>query len=410
MACILKIPTETTKGVVSFTTQERDKFILEDGNLQKRIKFLKDKWTFGLHHNWHNFNFDYNSLFDFSMAGETDLIEKNGNVVPLLPLDACNFSPSSFHYSKNDKFWDILYVARAVNFKNIPEFFKIIRQLYDEGKMYRVLLVSPIPDECKKGNHSPTVFCSIREEYDKTFSANEKDLFTLLTTDYRNPFPFDIPTISQFYKLSKIFVHSAKDERRCRVAGYAWACGMPVVSMAPVASLLPKDKQHKPNVYVAKDYDDFPNLIKEAVGFVDSSEYSKIAMIEAISETSEEATTEILKERLSIYCGGISSDNKYCLNNLDIRLGRHHGLGNHTNSIGWSIETLLNYLENQSIADMMTDIKSTDIEREITKYKEFGEFKNESFYQHKITFKSTLSYLYHRYEFIRKLRKLISGK
>lgn len=407
MACIVKIPTETTKGVMTFTTQERDKFILENEELQKRIFSLKSKWVFGLHHNWHDFKFNYNPIFDFSMAGETDLIERNEQEVPLLPLDACNFSPTDFHYSTNEKFWDILYVGRAVNFKKIPEFFKIIRALYDNGLMYRVLLISPIPDECKGDNPSPTVYCKIREDYDKLFSEKEKDLFTLLTTDYRNPFPFDIPTVSQFYKLSKVFVHSADEERRCRVAGYAWACGMPVVSMESVASLMPIKKQYKPLCYIAKTYDEFPKLIEEAVEFVNSREYNKNSMQNGIEETAEFFTQEQLKKELKPYCGDVTKESDYALNNLDIRLGRHHGFGENTNSVGWSIESLLNYIEFQSLEKMAEDMHEKDPERYITKYTKYGKLEYQTLYivHSKITIKSILIELHNKYEFLQRLRK-----
>ena len=407
MACIVKIPTSSSKGVVTFTTQERDKFILNNVALQNRIKLLKDRWIFGLHHNWHDFKFNYNSIFDFSMAGETDLIEVNQKTVPLLTLDACNFSPSDFHYSQNEKFWDILYVGRAVNFKKIPDFFKMIRKLYDKGLMYRVLLIAPIPDECKGTNPSPTVFCKIRDEYDKLFTEKEKDIFTLLTTVYRNPFPFDIPTVSQFYKLSKVFVHSADEERRCRVAGYAWACGMPVVSMDSVASLMPKNKQYKPFCYIAKEYNDFPTLIQEAVEYVDGKEYSKESMEKAIEETSELFTQVRLKKELSKYCGEVSEDTTYALENLDIRLGRHHGFGEDPNSVGWSIKSFLNYLENREINDMKKDITHDDPERYITKFQKYGKLEKDTLHINNdiITLKSILIYFYNKYEFLQKLRK-----
>jgi hypothetical protein len=410
MACILKVPTLNSKGVVVFTTQDRDKFILNNLEIKNRINSLKHKWSFGLHHNWHDFRFNYDSTFDFSMAGESDLIEINGTNIPLIPLDACNFSPTCFHYSKNQKFWDILYVGKAVNFKKIPEFFNMIRKLYDQGIMYRVLLIAPIPDECKNNNPGPTVYCNIRNDYDKFFSEEEKNIFTLLTTDYRNPFPFDVSTISQFYKLSKVFVHSADEERRCRVAGYAWACGMPVVSMKSVASLLPKEKQIKPFSYIASRYDDFTDLIVEAVSFVNSDDYNVKSMQPCISETSQDFTQDILKQELSIYCNNIDDDFIYNFNNLDIRLGRHHGQGENINSIGWGVDSLLNYLEYRSMDDMLKDIKNIDPERYITKYTQYGLLKKDSLYiQKRNGLKDLLLYFYLRFEFLQKFRKRLRG-
>ena len=375
MATILKAPSlkDGSKGVIVFTTQDRDNFIVGDSKLENRIQNLKNNWLIGLHHNWHDHKFKYNPIFDFSFAGEGDLIENNNNKFNQIHLDACNFTPEFFKFSNNDKNWDILYVARAVFFKKIPEFFKIIRELYDNKKYYRVLLICPIPDECKNKIKGSTIFCNVREEYDNLFSEEEKKLFTLLTTDYNNPFPFDLKTLSFFYKSSKIFVHSADNERRCRVVGYAHASGMPVVCLEDPASLMPKSLQKSPLVYVARNYEDFPHLIDKAIDCVDSESYSIEDMLPAIKECSEAYSKKRLKEMLDSYLSLNTNLDEYNLNDLDIRLGRHHGLGNNRNSCGWSISTLVSYLEDQSKELINFDIKENDPEKYILRYIQFGD-------------------------------------
>ena len=86
------------------------------------------------------------------------------------------------------------------------------------------------------------------------FSVEERHLFNLLTLDFEYPFPFDIETLSHFYKSSRILVYTSDDERRPRTVAYAIASGMPTVLMASVASLLPVEKQLKPLVYIAQKY------------------------------------------------------------------------------------------------------------------------------------------------------------
>lgn len=374
MATILKAPSlkDGSKGVVVFTTQDRDNFIVGNSRLENRIQNLKKDWLIGLHHNWHDHKFKYNPIFDFSFAGEGDLIEINNNKFNQIHLDACNFTPEFFKFSNNDKNWDILYVARAVFFKKIPEFFKIIRELYDNKKYYRVLLICPIPDECKNKIKGSTTFCNVRDEYDNLFSEEEKKFFTLLTTDYNNSFPFDLRTLSFFYKSSKIFVHSADNERRCRVVGYAHASGMPVVCLEDPASLMPKTLQKTPLVYVARNYKDFPHLIDNAIEYVDSKSYSIDDMLPAIKECSQTFSLERLKENLDNYLGLRTNLDEYNFNDLDIRLGRHHGLGENRNSCGWSIESLVNYLSGQPKEQINKDINEKDIEKYVLKYSEFG--------------------------------------
>ncbi len=380
MACILKAPTSSSKGVVTFTTQERDQFILKSSKLQSELNSIKNKWLIGLHHNWHDYSFTYNPLFDFSMAGHNDLIEKSKKPFPLLPQDACNFSPPCFSYNNDLKFWDVLYVARAVYFKNIPEFFQMIRSLYDQGHKLRVLLISPIPKSCKSKRHSDsTCFCQIREVYNQMFSDEEQNLFTLLTTDYRDPFPFDIETVSHFYKSSRVFVHAAKNERRCRVAGYAWASGMPVVCMKDTASLLTEETQKEPYLFLANEYSDFPEQIKRAVEFTKSEQYSERAMMEATIQTSTSYSEKYLLKWISQQLNDSDIESSCSLENLDLRLGRHFGFGNTTNSIGWSLGTFVQYLKEHDPKDILIDIKSNNAERDITNHLKYGGIQEKSF-------------------------------
>ena len=61
MACILKIPTTNSIGVLSITTPEK-KVVDSNPVLRKKISELKETWMVGLHHNWHDFNFNYDAL------------------------------------------------------------------------------------------------------------------------------------------------------------------------------------------------------------------------------------------------------------------------------------------------------------------------------------------------------------
>lgn len=363
MACILKAPTEGTKGVVTFTTQERDRLIQKDKELQEKIWPLKDRWVVGLHHNWHDYNFVYNPLFDFSMAGEEDLREVSGKHIPLIPMDACNFVPEFFKPSQGEKFWDILYIARAVFFKRIPEFFECIRTLYDRGYRYRVLFICPIPPYDRKG--TKTVFYNIRDVYDEMFSDEEKNLFVLLTLNYRYPFPFDLETLAYFYRSSKIFVHFADDEKRCRVAAYAWATGIPVVGMSCVGSLLPKDLRVKPYYYEVSDYSHFPEQMVRALN--DSKSNKKD--FEKVRENFNVVyTKQVLSERLEKLFTANSLDyetSHLSLSNLDVRLGRHYDIGSGPNTISTPLSQFLDVLQNQEEIIKITIMKHQDPEREL---------------------------------------------
>jgi glycosyltransferase involved in cell wall biosynthesis len=361
MACILKAPSKDSKGVVIFTTPERD-ICIKDNTLQKRIWSLKDKWLVGLHHNWHDHKFVYNPLFDFSMAGEEDLREASGKSVPLLPMDACNFVPECFKPSRGEKFWDILYVARAVFFKKIPEFFQSIRSLYDRVYKCRVLFICPVPPYDRK--QESTVFYKVRDFYDEMFSEEEKDLFTLLTLDYRYPFPFDLPTLAYFYRSSRIFVHSADEERRCRVAAYAWASGIPVVGMSCVGSLLPKDLRIPPFFYEASAYSRFPDRIIQAL----NDSYSNTNDFENVREyVSVNYTIPTLQRWLEtlFHSHGLDFDGKHLsYANLDIRLGRHTVLGCGLNTVGSPLRGFIDILQSpeEVICKLISEHQDPEIE------------------------------------------------
>lgn len=342
MACILKAPSEQSSGVIVLTTQERDHQINKDPALRAAITQLKDRWLIGLHHNWHDTKFKYDTLFDFSMAGEGDLVEVNGKGVPLVPMDACNFVPDMFEFSTGEKFWDILYVARAVYFKRIPEFFNCIRRLYDNGHKYRVLFICPVPPYEK--SEEKTVFYKIRDIYDKMFTEQEKDLFTLLTINYRYPFPFDLETVAHFYRSSKVFVHTADDEKRCRVAAYAWASGLPVVGMDCVGGLLAPQARCAPYFFEPKRYADFPAQIVKAISSLPALEWDQSLMRETFSES---VTTDVLNHWLNKMA--IRRDIKYNLDglsrmNLSLRLGRHHSGVAGPNSLKTKLADFVNWM------------------------------------------------------------------
>src|SRR3954467_1349603 len=167
MACLLKAPEPSAKGVLVFTTQERDNVIGDDDELRASIESLKDRWVVGLHHNWHDHDFKRDPLFDFSMAGEGDLI---GDPVPLLTLDACNFVPPEFTPG-GEKFWDLLYVARPVFFKGFDRFLDSVRRLYDGGRRDRILCLCPVPPYDPA--NAETVMYDIEQVYEQRFTREE---------------------------------------------------------------------------------------------------------------------------------------------------------------------------------------------------------------------------------------------
>lgn len=357
MACILKLPSADSKGVITFTTQERNGFILGAPRVEAAVARLKDKWLVGLHHNWHDFAFRYNPLFDFSMAGETDLIERDGRPFALIPLDACNFSPSDFHppAAGGEKFWDVLNVARPVFFKRLPLFLKTIRALYDRGQRLRVLCICPLPPYRRADRK--TVFYELEREYARMFSAEERKYFNLWVLRHDYPFPLDLTTLAYFYRASRVFVHTANDERRCRVAAYAWSTALPVVGMEPVGSLLPRTLQRPPFFFNVENDDRYADAITAALAAAREPADFRPAY-QLLSET---CTRRPLVERLGTLLAPAKSartklsERDFALERLDIRLGRHFEYAHGANTLRLPLELFVPDLGSGALDAALTE-------------------------------------------------------
>jgi glycosyltransferase involved in cell wall biosynthesis len=324
---------------VTFTTAERDQAINADESTRVAIAALKPRWIIGLHHNWHDHAFRYDPLFDFSMAGEEDLIEVDGIEVPLVTLDACNFVPDCFEPGHGEPFWDLLYVARPVFFKGFGQFLDAVRELYDGGHHLRVLCIAPVPTP----SLTDETVTDVRARYDELFSPAEQDLFNLLTLEFRYPFPFDLPTLAHFYRSSRAFVHFAPDERRCRVAAYAWATGIPVIGMEPVGSLLSPPLRRAPFFHCVDRYEQFPDRILEAL----EATSVEADFGPARREVTPPETIQRLFSRLHQLTDRVAPTvptTGGAFEGLDIRLGRHHGLASGTNAVAMKVGELVSVL------------------------------------------------------------------
>jgi len=333
VACLLKAPDGALKGCVVFTTQERDHVINKSAESRTALQALKQRYVIGLHHNWHDHQFRYDPLFDFSMAGDGDLVEADGRDFARVPMDACNFAPPCYSAPRGEQFWDILYVARAVAFKGIPEFFQAIRVLYDRGLTPRVLFICALPKEVE----IPGI-ADLRLHFETLFSAAERRRVTLLTLDWDYPFPLDAESLAFFYRSSRIFFHPAPDERRCRTAAYAWAGGMPVVCGDNVASILPDRFRARPFLFGFAE----PRAAAEALtaALVDGnrldSRWPEVAA-EFTAGASALRLAGILDFLAADYGWGNIAKTPINPNGLDIRLGRHHGISAGANRVDMTV-------------------------------------------------------------------------
>jgi hypothetical protein len=329
MACLIKAPDARGKGCVSFTTPERDNLIRKNPDTHAAVKRLKSRYFVGLHHNWHDYSFAYDPLFDFSMAGDGDLIERDGKPFDRIAIDACNFSPPCFAARDgSEKFWDVLCTSRAVFFKGLPEFFQAIRTIYDSGRRIRVLHLCPVPPANKEG----TVLHDIRQRFEAMFSSEERRYFNLMTMEWDNPFPLDLETLAFFYRSSRIYVHSAPDERRARAGAYAWATGLPMVSRENIASILPERFRRRPFWF---EYDEPAQMADAILAALDSSiaDGDWDAVADEFSTDPSARRFELALRELAARREETISTEPIRAHAFDLRLGRHHEIGGGTNLV-----------------------------------------------------------------------------
>jgi hypothetical protein len=320
MACLLKPPQGSKKGCVTITTPERDFVMRKDANTLTAIESLKDRYFIGLHHNWHDFDFVYDPLFDFSMAGDEDLIERGGRSFPRTEIDCCYFVPAPFFIPRTaEPFWDVINVTREAYFKGQMEFLESIRAIYDQGRMLRILHLCPV-QRAKRGEDPVP---AIRRQYEDMFSVEERRLFTLLTMDWDHPRPLDLETVAFFYRSSRVFVHTAPDERRCRIAAYSWANQMPVLGRSNVGSLLPKEMQVEPFFFEYQDGSQLPARILDALD-CDSRMADWNPIKDLFRPENTAARLSQFLEKLAAQRRETVSSIPINPSHLDFRMGRHH--------------------------------------------------------------------------------------
>ncbi|MBU6431046.1 MAG: hypothetical protein KGJ58_02655 [Patescibacteria group bacterium] len=343
MACFIKLPNPEEKGVLTFTTVEYADFISKSGKLRNSLSKLKDLWVFGLHHNSSHKNHDFapDPLFDFHIAGQGDLKSPSGIPFYQIEMDCSNFCPDFFENNdlNHKKFWDVLIIARNVRFKFLDDTLSIARKIFNVKPIRILAIVS------HEKLHQKNVGSSeIIENYLKMFNWDERKFFTLMTPSVDYPFPFDLETLSFFYHHSKIFLHTAREERHPRVAAYAWAAGLPVIAPEQVGSLLSEDMKNPPGFWKYETKDKAASNILKALNTPMTEEQTKIYSKNFLSRHNLPRFKNELKKMFSSLKINFT-DSRWILSDLDIRLARHHDGIQSRNSIPMTLNELFELIQ-----------------------------------------------------------------
>jgi len=140
-------------------------------------------------------------------------------------------------------------------------------------------------------------------------------------------------------------VHTADDERRCRVAAYAWASGLPVVGMDCVGGLLPPEARRPPYLFQPKRHADFPDQIVKAISSPSTQDWDQALMRATFAESCTPDTLDQWLSRMAERRGLAYQAGHLSRANLSIRLGRHHNGVAGPNSLKANLLDLVQWLD-----------------------------------------------------------------
>jgi hypothetical protein len=322
MACFVKRPQEGARGVLVITDVEYRDAVLMNAAMRSRFEALRKHWLLLVHCNSSIRQiYAHDPLVDAFIAGPGDIASTDSGALPQIVMDCSNFSPAFFAGPEAEKFWDVLFISRNQGFKSLDRLFHILRATFDEAPL-RVLAIVAHTSAAELQTSEPIRF------YTQMFSSEERKLFTLMTPWVDYPFCFDLPTLAHFYHRSRAFLHTAAEERHPRVVGYAWAAGLPVVAPPTAAALLPPDMAHPPGFF------SFDTTVQAVAQLRKALKAPALPMRYSESHLAPFQIARFQQEIQKLYArlGLPFIEGGWELDDMDIRLARHHGIRAGANS------------------------------------------------------------------------------
>lgn len=338
VACIIKLPTSKSKGVISLTNIEYSGQVKDSSLNKELINSLKENWIFCYHPNWEDHGFIDNGVFDcvISVPSSFSFSEKSTGNKVLINTCSNRMSPSGFHsVDIKDKLWDFCHVSRYQESKNIEGFFHVIKKTFIKKPNLTGILIISVANNKEMQR--------IRDYYEKLFTQQETKQFEFITLSYNLPFPLSKKILAHFYNYSKVTLNTHLNEPHGRVIGYALASGLPVVGYKNISEMVNTESRCEPYFYLSEINDEncLSQKLFDAISYTDKS-YDSNLMLEIARSFSELPQSAFLKEQL-ISNFNLDESN-WNLHELDSRLSTHYLLEKSSNTFDASVFDLLNYL------------------------------------------------------------------
>ncbi|MBR7887585.1 glycosyltransferase [Marinomonas sp. A79] len=283
MAHIFKHPDNGTKGIIVFTHKEfyllSSRSVSKKEKIKRLVSFKKNYLRYlllkrfkksigligkyyyvGVHWGFYARDIETPSWVDFHMTspGTTTF---NGDPF-VIPLSSAHFTPLVMTKENGcEKYWDLICVAKNDIKKKYPELLSSVKKLYEMGEKYRILFVIASNSVEKKSAY----YTSILDDYFEVFSAEEREMFTIIKTDPKTGFQgLSYTMLSYFYNRSKVFTLFSQVEGHAKVVKEAQLCGMPIVVKNDLRGGV-KDSLNEKNSLFFSDYDNAHLVLKKAI-------------------------------------------------------------------------------------------------------------------------------------------------
>lgn len=343
MAHIFKHPTKKSKGIIVFTHKEFNLFnykLKPDKNLirnpksfltssyqkalmktrfERKIDTLKKNYFVGIHWGFASRDILSPKWVDFHMTANGTATFKNDPFI--IPLNSANFTPEVMSKKKNiTKYWDIICVAKNDNKKNYHQLLFSIRKIYDLGYQYKIIFIIA----SNKNEDSNRYYTNILDDYFKMFSAEERELFTIIKTHPETGFQgFSYTFLSHLYNQSKIFTIFSQREGECRVIKEAQLCGLPIVVKSDMEGGGRDYLNEENSVY----FDCYENAHNSLIYAIENYKDFKFNTLELRKELSESNSIDILHKYFEELFNNYNQNyDKQLINldNLNRRLPAHY--------------------------------------------------------------------------------------
>lgn len=330
MPCILKQRTETSPGIISFTSNEAVWGIATREGVRRHIDATSGStWLYGVHIQGSFPVWPFEPWQSFVMWPEPDApVLRTVPADRVIPLNCVNFLPDvEASGERHEKLWDICVVSRPSRIKRIAETLRLLRALLDVRPGVKVVVIVPDPRDIRLGEKSYDSQDIDRNFFDlplRLFSARELKQITFICSSVNafGRFPLSTDLLLETLRRSRFCLLPSHLEGTPRSLAEALVVGTPCIVSASLSSGIRHFLDDRNCVFI----DDDPlEASRQVVDALDHYERYGVDTDRLRPIFCEGPNRERLRSRLAtlIEAGGRPVDGEWYLDELHLRLACH---------------------------------------------------------------------------------------